>query len=94
MKQEEECRTFYVTVFGKPVDQYSHLRTFLLSGNSTGPTAKIEEITTIGEEAEDDVDTGEDAKTVYVNDSTNLDTIPFDTKNIIQEMSDEDIEMI
>ena len=32
---------------------------------------------------------GEDAKTIYVNDAFNLDTIPFDVENIIDEIYDD-----
>jgi hypothetical protein len=37
-------------------------------------------------------DIGEDSKTVYINDSYSLDTIPFDIENIIDEITEEDIE--
>jgi hypothetical protein len=35
---------------------------------------------------------GEDSKTVYVNDSYNLDTTPLDIDNIIEEITEEDME--
>ena len=35
---------------------------------------------------------GDSSKIVYVNDSFNLDTIPFDVKIIVEEMSDDEIE--
>jgi hypothetical protein len=35
---------------------------------------------------------GKDSKTMYVNDSTNLSTIPFDVNTIIDKVNDEDIE--
>jgi hypothetical protein len=34
---------------------------------------------------------GKDSKTVYGNDSYNLNTIPFDVENIIEKISKEDI---
>jgi hypothetical protein len=40
----------------------------------------------------EELETGEDSKTVYINDSCNLDTIPFDVENmIIEEITEEDI---
>jgi hypothetical protein len=35
---------------------------------------------------------GKDSKTVYINASYNLDTIPFDVENIIDEITKEDME--
>jgi hypothetical protein len=37
-------------------------------------------------------DIGEDSKTVYINDSYNLDTIPFDVENVIDAITEEDVE--
>jgi hypothetical protein len=37
-------------------------------------------------------DIGKDSKTVYINDSYNLNTIPFDVENIIDEITEEDVE--
>jgi hypothetical protein len=35
---------------------------------------------------------GDSSKIVYVNDSFNLDTIPFDCEGIIEEMTNEELE--
>jgi hypothetical protein len=49
---------------------------------------------TINAVFQEEEDFGKDAKTVYVNDSSNLDTIAFDVKNIIEEIMDEEIQRI
>jgi hypothetical protein len=75
---------------GVPNRQYRSSRTFLLTGNSSGSTAKIGETT---ENKTGKPDIGEDSKTVYIsNDSSNLDAIPFDVENIIDEITEEDVE--
>jgi hypothetical protein len=36
----------------------------------------------------EELEIGKDSKTVYVNDTYNLDTIPFDIENIIEEITE------
>jgi hypothetical protein len=74
---------------GVPNRQYRSSRTFLLTGNSSDSTAKVGETT---EKKTGKHDIGEDSKTVYINDSSNLDAIPFDVENIIDEITEEDVE--
>jgi hypothetical protein len=68
-------------------------RTFVPIGKSVHPTEKSGVITSVDpEEPIFGEDSGEGRKTMYVNDSTNLDTLPFDTIPIVGEMEEEDIE--
>jgi hypothetical protein len=73
---------------GVPNQQYCSSHTFLRTGNSSDPTVKNGETTENGSEKPD---IGEDSKTVYINDNTNLDTIPFDAENILDEITEEDM---
>ena len=56
---------------------------FLLIGNPTNPTVESTEVESIQE-------VGEGSKTRYINDSSNLDTIPFDVEQIIDTDDNED----
>jgi hypothetical protein len=58
-------------------------------GNSGNPTAEIGVIPSVPPEEHN---LGKDSKTMYVNDSTNLDTIPFYVESIIDKVDDNDIE--
>jgi hypothetical protein len=40
----------------------------------------------------EELEFGENSKTVYINDSNYLDTIPLDVENIIDEITKEDME--
>jgi hypothetical protein len=51
--------------------------------------AKNGEISEIDQE---ELEIGKDSKTIYVDDSYKLNTISFDIENIIEELTDEDIE--
>ena len=60
------------------------MRTILPLGNRTHPTLE-----SIEEESIHEV--GEGSKTMYINDSSNLDTIPFDVEQIIDTDDNEDM---
>ena len=45
-------------------------------------------------EEQEEEDFGKNAKTIYVNESFNLDTISLDVKNIIEEITDEEFQRI
>jgi hypothetical protein len=80
---------YKVVICDDPGRQYRSSHTFLLTGNSGNPTAKIGETTEIMSE---ELEFGENSKTVYMNDSYYLDIIPFDVENIIDEITEEDVE--
>jgi hypothetical protein len=64
----------------------------LYIGNSGHPTAKNGETT---KNLPEELEIGDDSKIyepVYVNDSYNLDTIPFSAENILDEMTEEDMD--
>jgi hypothetical protein len=81
---------FSVTIFDIPKWQYHYLHTFLLTENYGNPMAKNGETTEIVPE---ELKSNKDSKTVYVNDSCyNLNIMSFDIENIIEKITEEDIE--
>jgi hypothetical protein len=65
------------------------LRTSLLLGNSSDPSDEKTDFSAVESGA---AGIGENSKTVYINDSYNLDEIPFDTSTIIDLDDNEDDE--
>jgi hypothetical protein len=72
----------YVTLFCKPVGQYSHSRTFLHTGNSCDPTEENEDDVTMLDPTDH---TAENSKTLYNEDSFKLDSIPLEEDDIVED---------
>jgi hypothetical protein len=87
----DECPRSYVTICCDPDSQYCSLPTFLLIGNSAETNIPTDKIIDESEVESSSTNIGDSSKSVYVNDSFNLDTIPFGCEAIMEEMSDEEI---
>jgi hypothetical protein len=79
----------YVIIIGNPDNQYSFVCAFLQKKNYSSK-AMVMILPIANTETEEDRIT-ENSKTVYINDSSNLDSIPFDANDIVDEITNEDI---
>ena len=71
---------------------YSFFRTFLRTGNSKKPTVEITSKATDKGTEDTNEPKANNSKTVYINDSSNLDSIPFDVDDIVGEVPSDDVD--